>query len=351
MTGRKLITSRGFTLVELLVAITIIGLLMAVAIPAINRALGTARMSAVRSEVEVLSQGVEAYKLKYGDYPPDFSDWNLAVRHYRMAFPDIAVRELTILQRQIVRGNGMDRAEALVWNLGGFSSDPQRPFTGPGGPLQEITPHIESDDTHPSNFAYNSSRDNALIDFDLTRITMGEYNPAIQTALSTEEGSAAGDLFPVYLRTNGRSPYIYFDSRTYGFAAGEFNGYAAPTGRDWGRTRPYLSSAPVSPSEGAVSLGPAGGALAFMNPRSFQIISAGPDDSFGSLADFNNGPLYFAFPTGAAYTVDTSQTPPVAVEQSELARYGESNQANITDNHHLDNITNFAESVLENDLP
>jgi hypothetical protein len=88
-----------------------------------------------------------------------------------------------------------------------------------------------------------------------------------------------------------------------------------------------------------------------MNPRTFQIVSAGPDDNFGSLVDFNNGPLYFAFPTGAAYTVDTSQTPPVAIEQSELARYGESIQLDITDNHHLDNITNFAESVLENDLP
>lgn len=91
---------QAFTLVELLVAIAIIGVLMSLAIPAITAALRKGKEAGVRTELEALSQSIEAYKLKYGDYPPDFFDWNLTVRHYRKIFPNIEPNEIAVLRDQ-----------------------------------------------------------------------------------------------------------------------------------------------------------------------------------------------------------------------------------------------------------
>ena len=149
-------SSSGFTLVEVLTVIVIIGILAGIAIPAINAALRGARNTAIRTDVDVLSQAIEAYKLQHGAYPPDFSDWAAVERHFRKAFPSIDNNELRILAQfthynsnsQRTNGTGtsdprtssafdhfphaIDRAEALVLCLGGFSSDKKKPFTGPG---------------------------------------------------------------------------------------------------------------------------------------------------------------------------------------------------------------------------
>jgi prepilin-type N-terminal cleavage/methylation domain-containing protein len=374
----------AFTLVELLVAISIIGILMAIAIPAISRALQRGREAAIRTEVESLNQSVEAYKLKYGDYPPDFFDWNLAVRHYRKIFPDINVSELNILRDQCavqtqVDANQpvvahdpsrIDRAEALVWALGGFSSDPQFPFTGQGGPLTPIVPApVPARVSHYNNFAYNGTKDNALFDFDASLLTIGEYDLTALTALSTEEAAGFGDRFPAYLRGAGGSPYLYFDSRTYGSAtpAGVVNHYNSPPTQEWGRARPYLSSQVVGPTESIVrTTAPAGGpGLAFMNKNTFQLLSAGLDDTFGlvtglphSAADPNSGaPVYFAYPDGGIWQIDTSV--PVPAGESRLfissvgTKYAESELSGVngSDNFYLDNFASFAPGTLDSELP
>jgi general secretion pathway protein G len=60
----------GFTLIELLVVIIILALLVALLLPAINGAMRTARNAAVQAEINQLAQALEAFKSKYGDYPP-----------------------------------------------------------------------------------------------------------------------------------------------------------------------------------------------------------------------------------------------------------------------------------------
>ena len=373
----------AFTLVELLVAITIIGILMAIAIPAITGALRSARESGVRTEVEAISQSLEAYKLKYGDYPPDFFDWSVVVRHYRKIFPDILPSELAILRDQCANRDEVDddepspshdpfridRAEALVFALGGFSSDPQRPFTGPGGPLQpKATFPVTARTSHYSNYAYNNSRDNALFDFDLNRLTIGEYLVANLTALSTEEpdpqpavtattpGNNYRDIFPVFLREAERSPYIYFDARTYGSVNSVWgvNVYEPPQGKGWGGTRPYLSDQVVAPGEGVVQL-PGGGLLQFVNANTFQIIHGGLDDRLGVILQDQSSPpnvVYFSYPSGQAYYINAATNPPTAIEYLS-DRYQETSDATLgaTDNAHLDNLTNFASGRLESDLP
>lgn len=60
----------GFTLVELLVVIVIIGVLSALLLPAITGAMRTARNATVTGEINTLAQSLAAFKEKYGDYPP-----------------------------------------------------------------------------------------------------------------------------------------------------------------------------------------------------------------------------------------------------------------------------------------
>ncbi len=61
---------RGFTLVELLAVMLILAFLIALLLPAINGALRTAKNAAVGGEINQLAQALNAFKAKYGEYPP-----------------------------------------------------------------------------------------------------------------------------------------------------------------------------------------------------------------------------------------------------------------------------------------
>lgn len=60
----------GFTLVELLVVIFIIGLLVALLLPVIAGSVRTANEGRVTAEIQLLSQALAEFKNKFGDYPP-----------------------------------------------------------------------------------------------------------------------------------------------------------------------------------------------------------------------------------------------------------------------------------------
>ncbi|WP_152053274.1 type II secretion system protein [Tautonia marina] len=60
----------GFTLVELLVVITIIGVLIGLLIPVIWSAVGRANDARVGGEINTLAQALASFQNKFGDYPP-----------------------------------------------------------------------------------------------------------------------------------------------------------------------------------------------------------------------------------------------------------------------------------------
>src|SRR4051794_40842684 len=60
----------GFTLVELLMVIVVIGMLAALLLPAIGNAVKSARNAAVTGEMNQLAQALADFKSKFGDYPP-----------------------------------------------------------------------------------------------------------------------------------------------------------------------------------------------------------------------------------------------------------------------------------------
>lgn len=59
----------GFTLLEILVVIAILGLLIGLVAPAVLRQLGGARVSVAKQSVERLGSVLDLYKLDIGSYP------------------------------------------------------------------------------------------------------------------------------------------------------------------------------------------------------------------------------------------------------------------------------------------
>ncbi len=380
----------GFTLVEMLVVILIIGLLMTISVAAVTRALTSGRQTALRLEINALSQAVEQYMQKYGDYPPDGSDFAVLERHMRRVFPRMSAQDRSLLT-QLTRQRGtnppvfsyvaMDRAEALVFFLGGFSDDPLHPLTGESGPLKLVRGANPNDSTVTSdlaNYEYNATRDNALFEFEPARITVRRLNAAGQPddsgpLLSTDETLLGvndafhgfNDPLPVYLARAGEpAPIVYFDSRTYGeLAPGAYNGYqAGPYPSAFGGVRPYKTEAIVEPPTGATygTVQNALAAIPFHNRNTFQIISPGLDGVFGAIVSDTPSsttgtfPVYFVTETGRAVVPNPNASSPqglIMTSPTSISRYQDVDWLpTITVNGHLDNITNFSSSTLENDL-
>jgi len=245
----------AFTLIELLVVMAIIGILIGLLIPTIRGVMIRAEVSRQVMEIKQLESGIEAYKKKYDDYPPDFTDPALVVRHARKVFPRIADADINALLKVAYQANlsnlsnvahwQIDPAEALVFWLSGFSEEVTRPFTGPGGPLS------------------GQRRTTGIYDFDGRRLFTNDD----------------GDPFPVYLPKGVETPYVFFDSRSYGYKLGTGNvdltaQYPPPLSKKpskfqaeiSGRARPYMSSLANE---------------IWFNAKTFQILTAGIDNDFG----------------------------------------------------------------------
>lgn len=63
------ISSRAFTLIELLIVIAIIGILMALLFPAVNGAIDAARKAQAKNDVTQIATAVTAYETEYGKLP------------------------------------------------------------------------------------------------------------------------------------------------------------------------------------------------------------------------------------------------------------------------------------------
>ncbi len=377
---KQLQPHNGFTLVELLVAIAIIGILMGIAIPAIMKSVTTARQTSQKMEINSIAQGVEAYLSKYGDYPPDGSSKAVIDRHMRRLFPRMTTPDTTLLNLLLddrtdsTVGSfsevAMDRGEALVFFLGGFSSDLQHPLTGPGGPL-EFKGYVDTDTAKISNYQYNVTREISLFEFDTQRLTIArdtDASPMIstdETELSHVNNAHGGnDLLPAYRAVSGRpTPIVYFDSRTYGnvstTSASIYNGYTTGDA-SFGSVRPYKTSIGAEPpaSTSYATEAESFASIKFHNPDTYQIVSPGSDGVFGSISVTTGGlPVHFVTETGqpvAPYSGSTyTSQSTLIVTDSPLGSKGFQDVgvvSAITVNGHLDNVTNFSTSTLESDL-
>jgi type II secretion system protein G len=82
---RRLAGARGFTLIELLVVMTIIGTLLAIAVPRYFRTLERARETVLHHDLAILREAIDKYYSDLNQYPDTLQA--LVDRHYVRAVP------------------------------------------------------------------------------------------------------------------------------------------------------------------------------------------------------------------------------------------------------------------------
>lgn len=276
----------GFTLVEMLVVIAIIGILAALLLPAVGSAIRAARVSAIALEINNMSNALEAYKGKYGDYPPDFSNRAAVQAHVRKAFPRNTLNLNPNLADSTswyntypwsgsvpsgtVDPKTLDAAEALVFWLGAIKNDPRSPL------------HI--DNVHPdTSYVVDGPGDSvSFFEFDETRLI-----------------DVDADGWPEYASEHSpNTPYVYFDGRvsagTYLYAGAIYP--ASGTDAGFGVVRPYRSNLAIDARDnGRTKPSVSPNTTQWINATKFQIICAGLDDHFGADL-FASGSVLKQFP-------------------------------------------------------
>ena len=304
----------GFTLIEILVVITIIGILLALLLPAINGVRVRARVAQVRTEIASLESAIATFKTQYGTEPPSsLTIWeNPGVAGGWNSFnsgngpPSAAAVDSRAKIRQLwpqfdftmvrnINGNAsstevitLSQGECLVFFLGGIPTT----TVVSGKTIFSVTGFSKN----PFNpFATGGGRDTAIYEFNTSRFV-----------------DIDSDGFPEFLDPLPAQtlPYLYYTSYGgQGYKPAEFGG--------GGLTEPYRQgtalNAPLWKANGC------------------QIISPGYDHAYGYGGAFvptGTDPLLID-PT--AYTSATpARTPPTSLQRSPEE----------------DNITNFHSGTL-----
>ncbi|MEN6405449.1 MAG: prepilin-type N-terminal cleavage/methylation domain-containing protein [Thermoguttaceae bacterium] len=320
-------TDRGFTLVEMLVVITIIGILAGLTAAAAIAARNRARIAAISIELNSLDMAMKAYKEKFGEYPPDFSGLGGSAADQTAARQAI-VRHLMRVFPRYTRGATWNDFVADVSNATtGWNVDPtkfgnQGPFfsiafwLGGMPTFAQVTTGtvvsefsgFSADPTNPFNRS-TSRISPILAEIDLSRVSV---DTGRGFGIRYWPTGAVGDV------TTGTAPgaVVYFRAE---------NGVYRIDGTTGGNLKSVTDtdSTVVYPAGNTrIGFNGTSGSNSWINPRSFQILSSGMDVTYGSLTSSTTTYPGLAFPTGENYSDRT-----------------------------FDDITNFSNGTMEDAIP
>ncbi len=370
----------GFTLVELLVVITILAILIGLLIPAVAAAIRRANAAAVQAEINQMAQALSDFKSKFGDYPPsriavDESGVFLvsASTAASSTYADVTVgqlfqRGLTAFRKfwprmQMVtsapsspgtllwydfNGDNINQSasnnlnpyiiqgnEALVFWLGGVPNPQSAGMTGwsknPTNPFQNV---VVTNNRNPPLFEFDPGRLAALT-------TTGIFTASTSGIYSYHDRTSPNNVYAFFSTNSGQG----YDPNDVNFNEADSLG-VAPIGLNFGVTYPVFSAGhqvavTQSPSPNPYTSGPtyytnstATSTLtnvAYINSQSFQIISPGVVDN--------------AYGVGGVYTPTGSSTLPT---ENTAGIYPNSNSADAGLRViERDNLTNFHNGTLD----
>jgi len=274
-TGRQAAPRRAFTLIELMVVILIIAILASLLLVAVQGAMARAKEARTIIEIDQMAQALEAYRSKYGDYPPigvaNGSETAAQRRgriqaHLIRAFPRYSASS-DVLDDLVL----LTPPEALVFWLGGMPISSGTGYAVEGFSANVGAPFVPSNigAWNPDNVPVANrveQRTTPFFSFDPRRLV-----------------NVAGTAFPEYVPHGGTTPYAYFPATSY-YPANVIAQWTAPNGSV---AVPYRLTTGV---DGITSN--------WASPGTFQIIAPGADDSFGGAAGVRQ------FPSGIGYGTD-----------------------------------------------
>ena len=153
---------RGFTLVELLIGMTVIAILAGLITVAASRAFVRAREFAIQLEMTQIEQALEQFQVEYGFYPPSFRDFTgpgdilpflnrISPNHgegdLTMWWSTVGSELATAANTDPSAPGSLAGSDLVFW-LTGLSKNRQFPLTG-GGEMQQFF-EFRSDRLHAS---------------------------------------------------------------------------------------------------------------------------------------------------------------------------------------------------------
>lgn len=308
----------GFTLVEMLVVIAIIGMLMALVSVAVWKALERAKMTKIVVEIGQLQTAIQSYKEKHLQYPPCMAEINLVnrkvhfMRHVQVAFTNANYGTSSTNFDQLRNGlmsasvstyssqpynykdstgdikildlNTLDQAEAIVFWLGGFPTPFISGSTASVANRRIFGFHRDQD----SPFRRDATGAEGL---DPLRYRTEPFYQFDETRLIDQDDDGWFEYLPMpQIGSAVVAPFVYFDADSYSTASTstgtaleiQINGYPRLGDRNsvenaglWGLAVPCASF--MDPRNASPML--------WANPESFQIVCGGLDGMYSASVD------------------------------------------------------------------